>query len=181
MAVIRSLLERLGFKPRVRAVPVWYSGVKFASTLEADWARTFDALGIGWSYEPIAYRLSDGQVYRCDFWLPAQRVWCEVKGPHDARIDKPRVLALDIGTDSDDWRAPLVVICREPLGAFAVVETVDGRPAGFMECQRCSHWSFMDPAGAWQCRICGYWQEMTGGLPPVPFERVYRSADRSAA
>lgn len=181
MTVIRSILERLGFRPKVRAMPTEYRGIRFASTLEADWAATFDDLRISWSYEPIALRLSDGQIYRCDFWLRAQRVWCEVKGPHDLRIDKPRRLADDIGSDGDDWRAPLVLICREPQGPFAVVERTDGERAGFFECSRCGHYSAVDLLGAWQCRVCGEWQELSGGTDNVVFARTYRSADRSAA
>lgn len=181
MKSIRSLIERLGFKPKVRTVATEYRGVRFASTLEADWAMTFDTLGISWSYEPIALRLSDGQMYRCDFWLPAQRVWCEVKGPHDLRMDKPRKLATDMGGDEDDWRAPLVVVCREPIGSDAVIERTDGGEAGFLVCSRCAHHSIVDLLGAWQCRVCGEWQELSGGAHRVTFARLYRTADRSAA
>lgn len=178
--MVRSLLERLGFRPAIRAVKTWYSGVKFASTLEADWAATFDSLGMSWSYEPIALKLSDGQIYRCDFWLRAQRVWCEVKGPHDLRIDKPYKLWEDVGRDEDDWRAPLVVIGREPEGRWAVVERADGSPVGIEECGRCANHTFIDLDGPWQCRVCGFWEERVGGCSPVEFVRTYRSSDRAA-
>jgi hypothetical protein len=179
--VIGSLLTRLGFKPKVRAVSTWYAGVHFASTLEADWAATFDALGMTWSYEPVALRLSNGEIYRCDFWLRAQRTWCEVKGPHDLRIEKPRQLWTDIGGDADDWRAPLVVVAREPEGRWAVAERADGAPIGIDECRRCSNSTFVDLDGPWQCRICGYWEDRTGGMDPVEFARTYRSAARRGA
>lgn len=145
--------------PRIRAVKQTYAGVTFASTLEADWAATFDSYRITWSYEPVAVRLSDGQLYRCDFWLPNQRVWCEVKGPHNERIDKPRTLGSDLYCDQDDWRAPMVVICRSPERAEAMVERFDGEPIGFGECARCDHFTFVDLHGAWHCRICGFWDK----------------------
>ena len=145
--------------PLVRAVPQTYKGVNFASTLEADWASTFDYHRITWSYEPVAQRLSDGQLYRCDFWLPHQRVWCEVKGPHEQRIDKPRKLGADLFGDPDDWKAPLVIVCRTPERADGIVERHDGEPIGFGQCVRCEHYTFVDLHGAWQCRICGHWDK----------------------
>lgn len=144
--------------PRVWAVPQTYKGVTYRSTLEADWAATFDWYGITTSYEPVAVKLSDGQLYRCDFWLKAQRVWCEVKGPHNLRIDKTQLLYKDLG-DQDDWMAPLVVICREPEGDGAHVERADGEAIGFSRCARCDHDTFVDLSGAWQCRVCGFWDK----------------------
>lgn len=79
--------------PTIRAIKTTYRGVLFMSTLEADWAKTLDSLGIRWMYEPEGLRLPDGQNYRCDFYLPAVATWFEVKGPHDQRLDKPGVLA----------------------------------------------------------------------------------------
>ena len=77
----------------IRSIPTTYKGVRFASTLEADWAKTLDALRIRWEYEPEGVRLPDGQNYRCDMYLPHLRTWLEVKGPHDQRLDKPAALA----------------------------------------------------------------------------------------
>lgn len=139
----------------IRAVPQTYSGVRFASTLEADWACTFDFHGITWSYEPEAVELSDGQFYRCDFWLPGQLAWVEVKGPHEERIDKPWQLLRDLGCDPDDWKSPIVLICRWPERGGGPVERADGEPIGFGLCGRCSNYTFVDLDGAWQCRTCG--------------------------
>lgn len=180
MKAVKSLLALLGFEPRIRAVPQRYAGVRFASTLEADWAATFDALDITWSYEPMAVRLSDGQVYRCDFWLPAQRIWCEVKGPHDLRIDKPRRLWTDVGRDEDDWRATLVVICREPIHGDATAERADGLPMTIGQCYRCGHHTFVDVTGPWQCRICGTWDERLA-IDRMPFYPLERTYDRRTA
>jgi hypothetical protein len=34
-----------------RSIPTRHKGIRFRSKLEADWAITFDALGIIWQYE----------------------------------------------------------------------------------------------------------------------------------
>jgi hypothetical protein len=77
----------------IRAVPKTYSGVRFRSTLEADWAYNLDLMGIVWQYEPEAVQLPSGDLYRCDFYLPELTTWLEVKGPHDERIGKVREFA----------------------------------------------------------------------------------------
>lgn len=176
--------------PNIRAVPQTYKGVTFASTLEADWAATFDFYSITWSYEPVAMRLSDGQLYRCDFWLPTQRVWCEVKGPHEERIDKPRKLGADLFGDQDDWKAPLVIICRAPERGAGFVERHDKEPIGFGQCVRCEHYTLVDLHGAWQCRICGHWDKalsqdfrLSFGAwkTPIHFARAPRAAKGGVA
>ena len=169
---------------RVKAVPQTYKGVVFASTLEADWAATFDEYGFLWSYEPAALRLSDGQTYRCDFWLPEQRIWCEVKGPCDDRISKPQRLYRDLYCDQDDWTAPMVVILREPHCGETVIERGDGSPVGFGDCKKCDRKTFVDLYGAWQCRMCGTWDKRLSSefrstiygawVTPVNFQRVSR-------
>ena len=166
---------------RARPIPVTYNGVRMASTLEADWACTFDSIGWEWSYEPIGLRLSDGQLYRCDFYLPGQRAWCEVKGPHDLRIDKPLVLWRDLRGDGSDSREPLVFIGREAIRGTAVIERADGSPMAIAECDRCDRYTLVDLDGAWNCRICGHWQERIGGVAPVPFAAVPYGSWRTAA
>src|SRR5262245_10502329 len=98
----------------IRSIKTTYRGVLFASTLEADWAKTLDAMRIVWEYEPEGVTLPDGQRYRCDFYLPRIRTWLEVKGPHDQRLDKAGVLAdavahapgCDTGRPVETWAAP---------------------------------------------------------------------------
>jgi hypothetical protein len=122
-----------------------YHGVKFRSTLEADWAATFDSLGWYWEYEPVALDLGQGRRYLCDFRLPHQRVWCEVKGPHNERIEKAK--ALDNATDD------LVVILRPSgPGGIANWESVVGRYVAIHYCPTCAQWSFISPADNWICR-----------------------------
>lgn len=181
--MIRKAFHQVRTWFRARPITVIYRGVRMASTLEADWACTFDSLGWTWSYEPIGLRLSDGQVYRCDFYLPAQRVWCEVKGPHNLRIDKPLQLWRDLRGDESDWREPLVVICREPQMGSAVVERADGAPMVIEVCSRCDHYTLIDLHGTWQCRLCGHWEERTASFgewvlfAPVPHHPRPRTGD----
>lgn len=177
--MVRRIWDRFVAKLGIRPLPVTYRGVRFASTLEADWAATLDTYGITWSYEPMAVRLSDGQVYRCDFWLKAQRVWLEVKGPHNLRVDKPHRLWLDIGGDEWDWRTPLVLIGREPEGAYAAVERADGGPVAVHECGRCGNFTFIDMSGAWQCRVCGFWEKAFASSDMV-FTRTWRGFERTS-
>lgn len=105
-----------GRAPAIKAVPRWYKDTLFRSTLEADWAAMFDALGWYWEYEPEAVALPDGTRYRPDFRLPAQKVWCEVKGPHNERLEKAVALQDALHYDEFEWGNDLVVILRPPGG-----------------------------------------------------------------
>lgn len=46
--------------------------------MEARWAVFLDAMHQPWLYEPRGFDL-EGELYRPDFWLPAQQCWIEVK------------------------------------------------------------------------------------------------------
>lgn len=143
------------------SVPTPYNGITYASSLEADWALTLDTYGIGHHYEAMSMRLDDGQVYWCDLWIPGQSVWCEVKGPHDVRIDKPRRLARMV-SDPDDWRSSLVVVAR-PGGRL---ERADKSAVCIEQCPHCGRNTFVDLDGAWQCRCCGEWFKPACGKWP---------------
>lgn len=143
----------------IKAVPTRYNGTLFASTLEADWAATFDALEWFWEYEPEAVKLSNGELYRPDFHLPHQNVWCEVKGPHDARLSKAAELQRNL--DYDEWRfaSPIVVILRPP-GPGETTQwhgALDTQDIVVIRCCDCDHYCFMDYAGIWSCRR--HWRE----------------------
>ncbi|MHA6764775.1 PDDEXK family nuclease [Streptacidiphilus sp. PAMC 29251] len=77
----------------IKAIETRYAGHHFRSRLEARWAVFFNALGIPWEYEPQGYEVgpypthvTDNGLtlantrYLPDFWLPAQKVFFEVKG-----------------------------------------------------------------------------------------------------
>lgn len=153
--------------PGIRSVPTWYAGTRFASTLEADWAATFDMFGWYWEYEPQALILSTGEWYRPDFYLPAQRVWCEAKGPLDERIHKTRDLHQSLNYDEWDWHSRLVVILRPPgPGEGAMWEAAsDGQDIVLVKCADCQHYCFMDYNGIWSCRH----HFSVGKTPNVPW------------
>lgn len=175
----------------IKSVRTQYRGTWFASTLEADWAATFDTLEWAWQYEPEAYELPDGQLYRPDFWLPAQRVWAEVKGPHDRRIDKTATFQTALGYDEWDWASDLVVVLR-PASGGDLAEwhgARDDQNIVIVCCPDCQHYGFMDIAGAWQCRrhrTTGsrkFWLEAGGALyrsGEFLFSRAPRPAKRAA-
>lgn len=146
----------------LRPVPTTYRGTAFRSTLEADWAATFDSLEWYWEYEPVAVRLPDGTDYRPDFYLPSQEVWCEVKGPHNQRIKKSLDLQRAV---TDEWGFPtqLVVVLRPPgPGDKAQWEGVlDEQQIVLVRCPECEHYGFMDFNGWWTCR-------RHVGVQPVP-------------
>lgn len=168
----------------IKAIPTVYRGIKFASTLEADWACTFDWLGWTWEYEPVGVELKDGQWYRPDFYLPTQRVWAEVKGPHNERIDKPGVLQSTLPGDAFEWDADLVVILRPPQpGLDGIGETLiwadvtEGQDIVVVRCPECLHLGFMDLNGFWSCR-----RHMRKRLEPNKFwtaegGAIYRPGD----
>lgn len=112
----------------MQAIETRYKGYRFRSRLEARWAVFFDALGIEWEYEPEGYRLSNGELYLPDFWLPTFEAsplqgrwdrpvdspkggtWVEVK-PTEAGFAKAEQLALDSGFPT--WLATGIPDFRE--------------------------------------------------------------------
>lgn len=186
----------------IRSIPTTYRGVTFASTLEADWAKTLDALRIRWEYEPEGVRLPDGQNYRCDMYLPHLRTWLEVKGPHDQRLDKPAALAAALvhapgceeGKPEETFSRPEascpcgygrdfpynnVVIGRPAASGRLSFEPVHGRAGAgvllvLLTCPICAQKSFIDHHGAPICRRCR--RDATGGSAypsgRLPFHRV---------
>jgi hypothetical protein len=153
----------------------WYRGVHFRSTLEADWAATLDSLNITWQYEPEAYQTPLG-AYSPDFWLPAQKVWLEVKGPHSERVDKAEAFANLLAVAHEqytpidtrlDKHGPLPVVSRDHAVLVYGLPSVEGfarihpspyfsTSAGFFRCWQCQHWTIkFDDRFGFECRVCG--------------------------
>lgn len=68
----------------MEAIQTRYAGCHFRSRLEARWAVLFDALGVGWEYEPQGFMTPAGP-YLPDFHLPCylpghHSLWVEIKG-----------------------------------------------------------------------------------------------------
>lgn len=89
------------------AVPVTYRGVQLRSTLEGRWCVCFDALGVPWQYEPAPVRQA-GRNRWADFYLPAQRVWVEIK-PAQTPPDEEMARAI-----CDQTGRPLLWIAGSP-------------------------------------------------------------------
>lgn len=170
--------------PPIRALPTTYRGTRFRSTLEADWAATFDELGWYWQYEPVAVQLTSG-AYLCDFHLPNFRTWCEVKGPHNERIEKTLEFASQLEVDPWNVINPLVVILR-PCGPGEMATWEGTSPQQDLiitHCPSCDAYTFLDRAGAWQCRRCWFgnsgkdnkfWQTEFYESGLLPFTRAPR-------
>jgi hypothetical protein len=171
-----------------------YRGIMFASTLEADWAATFDHYDMFWQYEPQGFRIGDDTEYRPDFYLKTQRTWAEVKGPMDERIDKPRAFqaALD-GLVDDEWgfTRELVIILRPNRAGTCDWEgTTPAQDIVIVLCPNCGHFGFMDYTGPWRCRrYCTnktnkFWNEPGGDIfwpGELPFTQAPRPSRRRAA
>lgn len=142
----------------IKAVPLLYNGTTYRSTLEADWAATFDALGWYYEYEPWAVDLGDGVRYLADFHLPAQNVWCEVKGGHNERMHKARQFRRAL-SDPDKPGGELLVVLRaagEPARS-ANWHCITGayRSITVNQCGICDQWCFTQLlVDGWFCRHC---------------------------
>jgi hypothetical protein len=80
---------------RVRALKTEYRGTLFLSRTEAARAQWLDDLGIAWDYEPQrVYLPALGVAYIPDFFLPALRLWCEVKGVEPTGLEKAKAQEL---------------------------------------------------------------------------------------
>jgi hypothetical protein len=165
--------------PSIRSIPTTYRGTYFRSRLEARWAATFDQLGWYWEYEPDGVDM-DGVRYLCDFWLPHQRCWVEVKGPTNDRLDKTNQLRKAVPEHD------LVVIGRPAgPGGLANWDGIDTNNVGIFTCEVCDQCCFVSPASSegsdWRCRNCGAGE----GLDPTSrvssasyIEVLYRECDR---
>ena len=178
----------------VTAVPMTYAGVRFRSTLEADWAATLDSLGIVWQYEPEAVRLPSGDLYRPDFYLPKIATWLEVKGPLGERLDKTIALAEAVchfpgcfddrcngGCSWDSYQ--MVVVGLAPVSGEVSSYLID-ICGGFCEdgalrkCPNCGAWWWCG-GGAYGCRAhrrgqCGD-DDLGGSDTPPRFVRADKS------
>lgn len=108
----------------IPAIPTLYAGVLFRSRTEARWARFWDALDIGWDYEPQGF-VAAGIPYLPDFAVfPALGVlWVEIKGSWQADpegVEKWRKFA-DRRPLPDKSRAALFAGAPSLKGAYMVV------------------------------------------------------------
>lgn len=102
---------------QIQSKPTFYSGVRFRSQLEANWAAFFDVAGMPWEYEPISL----------PGWVPDFRLFgrflCEVKP----------IFMDGFGAASDPWvkkavrNTTALIFGDKPRGALAcMVSARDG-------------------------------------------------------
>jgi hypothetical protein len=149
----------------VRAVPVTYNGIRFRSTLEADWACTMDHYRIAWQYEPEAFQLPSGVFYRPDFWLPEITTWLEVKGPHRERVEKAEELRWAVQTPPEWGDAPaasgpyvrkpwrMVVVGGPPDSYNRLNAMMPGASTMLTCCGVCRRWQW-NACFEGECRWC---------------------------
>ncbi|SRR6266566_9594616 len=156
----------------IRPIRRWYRGVHYRSTLEADWAATLYHLGITYEYETEAYDTPEGP-YSPDFWLPAQRVWLEVKGPHNGRVNKAEAFANllavaheqfgSIDEQGTSWweiqpDRPILVLGMPSRSGLLRLRAMppfgSGDDVGFACCPTCGHWTIVVAYQPCICRVC---------------------------
>lgn len=168
----------------IRAVPLAYKGVTFRSTLEADWAATFDNLGIYWQYEPLALQLESGQYYLPDFYLPNLHCWAEVKGPHWERMDKAVELRDTLAVNWPGWWTHVHVIVLEAAGPAnaASWRAPDGdRKLWLTDCGDCGLWTWVhEDSACWRCGHIGggnhplYWPASAASETSMSIRPTYQ-------
>lgn len=153
------------------SIPTRYNGTLYRSKLEADWARTFDKLGVQVKYEHEGHYF--GEVfYLPDFYLPATGQFVEVK-PTLGKIEWRKVYALCTYAPRGRYEMPSMApasdteytpgddyspyaICL-PKGEFKVMSRGGGyvHESGLYQCAICRNWWFLDTTGSWRCHACG--------------------------
>jgi len=156
----------------VKAIPTRYKGLLFRSKLEADYARSFDALGLEWRYEDEGRYFGD-QFYLVDFFLPRSRQFVEVKGvfePDDVRKVASLLKHIPPRPHTNPETCPdIALVACEPGGVFrGWVRGACRADANLLElsraacrelrafaCSLCGGWWFADDSLSWRCQCCG--------------------------
>ncbi len=164
----------------IRSIPTRYRGKWFRSGLEADWAATLDDWGCYWEYEPGGVDLSNDTYYRPDFHLPSQRVWCEVKGPHDEGLGKAAKLQEALVPDGDQWASwttYLVVVLRAagPGDTPRWEGSLTRQDIRVMRCSYCDYLVWMDYDAGRQCRLHAPQPDWRNSKPWLPHGALYES------
>jgi hypothetical protein len=122
---------------KINPIETHYDGYKFRSRLEARWGVYFNALGVRYEYEKEGYDLGTSGWYLPDFWLPARKVWVEIKGCLDFIDDTTRYKARSLCAKTGHR---VYVLAGLPKYVDMPAEPCYGSPG----------------SKAWVCDGCGY-------------------------
>lgn len=107
-------------EPKIQAIETYYKKTRFRSRLEARWAVFFDAIGLGWEYEPEGY--TDGKIsYLPDFWLPGLQMFFEVKPNCDKSDEQMKIDAEKINMLSKGTGRPVIMSVGPPVCDFNLI------------------------------------------------------------
>lgn len=158
--------------PQKFSIPTMYAGTRFRSKLEADYARTFDALGVKWEFEGVAHYFGK-TFYYPDFWLPRSRQYVEVKGvfePNDVKKIRALIAEAKPRQYTGEHVPDIPIVAAMPGGVFFGWErtaepvenwytflTKSARKVELFACTACRGWWFCDPSEGFRCQCCGVW------------------------
>lgn len=95
----------------IQAIETVYNGYRFRSRLEARWAVFFDNLGVKYVYEPEGYKLSNGETYLPDFYLPDFNIYTEIKADRKHDNGLSRLFAFEASGFDDGAICGGVLVC----------------------------------------------------------------------
>jgi hypothetical protein len=124
----------------IQALPTIYDGVRYRSRIEARWAIFMDTLSIEHEYEREGFDCGNGVYYLPDFWLPALKVWIEVKGELPTPGEERKAVLLANGTGHPVYTAVGGFHHAPPMGLY-----LPGFDDGVVDV----------PCYFWQCTVCG--------------------------
>jgi hypothetical protein len=130
---------------------VW-NGYLFRSRLEARWSIFFEYLQIDYLYEPKTFPMPNDTHYTPDFYLPAYKMWLEIKPtyPTEEERTKAKMLSNMFHHDKSGNRVFLFYgnvfapfIKKHIDGGKAIEFTIKGEnePVAWTQCNMCSKFS----------------------------------------
>jgi len=129
-----------------------YKGIEMRSKLESKIAFFLDTLNIKWEYEPKTLLLSNGIMYKPDFYLSDLNTWLEVKGvieEHNKELS--RLFVKDNG-------AELILLSNKDVLWFSQKDTAGSEDNVLIigQCSKCNSYFFCCNLGSYHCRKCKY-------------------------
>lgn len=130
-----------------RGIRTEYAGTIFRSRHEAAWARTFDALGLPWNYEPTDL---DGYIPDFDLLFENAPLLIEIKPLEEAFESAKAKIELS------GWPGEAAILVdaeSRTVGVMTDGEAWDTAVLAF--CLSCQKPTIVQECGRWSCRNCG--------------------------